>query len=357
MYKKVIRPILFKYEAEKAHDFVMNCMQYGWWLLPYRGRPNKRLQQTVLGATFQSPILNASGFDKRGLVSKAIRAMGAGGCMVGTVVQHAQPGNEKPRMFRLPEEEAIKNRMGLNSYGAQDVYRNVSKFHRKYPLFPIGISIGYNSDVKKVSSIFKDQEGIAQTFEELMTFAVLNDSCPNIAKSGDKKTSEFLSQSCQNLRQATSKPLLLKIAPNLSKAEIQQKCDIARKAGFVGMVACNTYPSTVSDVHPDPDKAKDPCGKSGPFLFDDSIRTIKVIRAYWQDAIIIGVGGINCADRAIQMLQAGATLIKIYTALVYEGPSLMNQIHKGIIAYLKENNLENVSKIHSHYLNTQQKGG
>jgi dihydroorotate dehydrogenase len=347
MYK-VIRPILFLLPAEKAHNIAMFAMRY-FWPVFYIGRRvnDSRLQQTVFGDWFNSPIMNAAGFDKRGIVGRALTAMGIGGYVVGTIVRFVQSGNSKPRMFRLPAKEGIKNRMGLNSLGAIDAHRNLSRFRWWHPNMPIGVSFGYNTGLGP-PYILEDQAYIAAMFKDLMTFGELNDSCPNTGKSDAEKSSDFLREACQNLRAATDKPLLLKIAPNLSDDEIRQKCDIAKQSGFVGMVTCNTFPATVGDAH-EP-SADFPCGESGPMLFKDSLRTVKVVREHWKDAVIIGVGGINSAERAIEMLQAGANLLELYTGLVYSGPGLVKQILRGILAYMNQHGLQNVSQIRSHYL-------
>lgn len=280
------------------------------------------LSSTVWDIFFENPVGLAAGFDKNAQIVDVLFSFGFGFVEVGSVTAQRSDGNPKPRLFRQIEERAILNRMGLNNLGADTVYKNTIQT-RKHP---VGINIAKTNDLQLLGK--QSIEDMLYTYKKFSTIAdylVLNLSCPNTK---DGKTFEeeqplrMLLTAIQNCR--SSKPLLVKISPNLSPQNLEKIVESSINFSIDGFIISNTLSTERG-------------GLSGIPLQKDSTKTIR--RVYQQTdgkKPIIGVGGINSAESAYEKIKSGASLIQIYTGLIFQGPNLIKKINKGLVKLLRD---------------------
>ena len=358
MYKSIIRPVLFSLfsDPETAHRLVMSFLRSGSFSLElvkavrshYTVR-DQRLEQTVFGLTFPNPLGLAAGFDKHGEALAMLAALGFGHIEVGTVTRHAQSGNSRQRMFRLVADEAIINRMGFNNAGADAMAARLSK-EKKLPV-PIGISLGKS----KVTPLPEAAEDYLYSFRKLYTqgdYFAINVSSPNtpgLRELQDKAALDNLVSVLQTENKLLAaangvlwpKPLLVKIAPDLSFEAIDEVLAVCKKYKLSGIVATNT---TIARENLKT-SVNETGGLSGRPLLARALEVIRHIHTQAPELPIIGAGGIFTAEDAYAMLSAGATLLQAYTGFIYEGPAFVKNINEGLLRILDQKNLSNVAAL------------
>ncbi|MEM9992248.1 MAG: quinone-dependent dihydroorotate dehydrogenase, partial [Bacteroidota bacterium] len=292
-------------------------------------------EREVLGLKFKNPVGLAAGFDKDGKAFRDMAALGFGFVEVGTVTPLPQAGNAQPRLFRLPQDEALINRMGFNNAGMDAMVEQLKKGK------PEGLIVGGNIGKNKVTPNESAVEDYVKCFETLFPYVdyfvvnVSSPNTPNLRALQDKKPLTHLLSTLQQLNQAkpSPKPMLLKIAPDLSFEQIDDVVDIVQAVKLDGIIATNTTidRSTLRTTKTEVDKVGNG-GLSGRPLTDRATEIIRYIHQRTKGKLtIIGVGGIASAAEAKAKLEAGASLVQIYTGLVYEGPSLVKRIKQSLV--------------------------
>jgi len=336
MYKSIIRKILFYFDPEKVHYFTFTLLKI-IFKIPFTGaisrnifRVNdKKLERKVFGITFKNPVGLAAGFDKNAMLFDEFFNYGFGAVEIGTVTPKPQPGNEKKRLFRLIEDEAIINRMGFNNDGVDVIADRLRK--RK-----TNIIIGGNIGKNKVTPNEKAVDDYLICFEKLfdvVDYFVVNVSSPNtpnLRALQDKEPLTKILQTLQdaNVNKATPKPILLKIAPDLTDDQLLDIIAIIKNTKIAGVIATNT---TISREGLQSEKKIETGGLSGKPLKNRATEVIRFLAMNSNRAFpIIGVGGIHSPKDAKEKLDAGADLIQIYTGFIYEGPSLIKRINKSL---------------------------
>ncbi len=337
MYKSVIRKVLFKYDPEDVHHFTFNMLK-SLFKLPLTGTlartkfviEDKKLERNLFGLTFKNPVGLAAGFDKNAVLFDEFSNYGFGFVEIGTVTPKPQDGNLKKRLFRLIEDEAIINRMGFNNDGVKVIAERLRK--RKTDVI-IGGNIGKN----KVTPNEKAVDDYLICFHglfDVVDYFVVNVSSPNtpnLRALQDKEPLTKLLQTLQdeNDKKTAPKPILLKIAPDLTDEQLMDIIDIVKTTKIAGVIATNT---TISRDNLVSEKKIEVGGLSGKPVRERSTEVIKFLADKSNKAFpIIGVGGIHSAKDAKEKLDAGADLIQIFTGFIYEGPGLVKRINKGLL--------------------------
>lgn len=336
MYKQLIRPLLFKFDPEQVHHFSFKSLQL-LHKIPGVGKLlNKRfvirdkvLEREVFGIKFPNPVGLAAGFDKDAKLYKELSNLGFGFIEIGTLTPKPQSGNQKKRLFRLKEDEAIINRMGFNNLGVKDA---IERLKNKGNII-VGGNIGKNK-------ITPNEEALSDylfNFEALFPYVdyfVVNVSSPNTPNLRDLQEKEPLTKLLQYLQKVNqakskSKPILLKIAPDLSDSQLDDIIDIVNTSKIAGVIATNTTINRDGLVS----KAKNEMGGlSGKPLTSRSTEVIKYLHQKSNASFpIIGVGGIHSPEDALEKIKAGASLVQLYTGFVYEGPSLIKAINQKLL--------------------------
>ncbi|WBT07711.1 quinone-dependent dihydroorotate dehydrogenase [Corynebacterium sp. SCR221107] len=300
------------------------------------------LRQEVFGTVFPAPLGLAAGFDKNGTAPDAWSAVGFGYAELGTVTASPQPGNPTPRLFRLPEDKAILNRMGFNNLGAAAVADNL---RRRRSNDVIGINIG-KTKVVPASEAVEDYRRSASLLGDLANYLVVNVSSPNTPGLRDLQAVESLRPILKAVQESTKTPVLVKIAPDLSDEDIDAVADLALELGIAGIVATNTTISREglkTDAHKV--EAMGAGGISGAPLTERSQEVLKRLYAKVGDQLVlIGVGGITTPQQAWERIAAGATLLQGYTHFIYGGLDWIRDIHLGIAAQLRAYEYSNISE-------------
>ncbi|WP_396598119.1 quinone-dependent dihydroorotate dehydrogenase [Dokdonia sp. R86516] len=342
MYKLLIRPILFSFDPEKVHYFTFRWIKrlhkLGLsGLLNRMGKvEDKRLERKVLGLTFKNPVGLAAGFDKDAKLFNELGDLGFGFIEIGTVTPKAQAGNPKQRLFRLKEDQGLINRMGFNNGGvAEAVTRLKSRINNN---IIIGGNIGKNTDTKP-EDYTADYLTCFHELHPVVDYFVLNVSCPNVsshAKLNDKDYLEELIGAVQqaNKAYAVQRPIVLKIAPDLNDQQLDEIIDLVKETGLDGVIASNTSVNREGLITTDARLEEiGNGGLSGKPVTNRSTRVIKYLSDKSNNSFpIIGVGGIHSAQDALDKLEAGASLVQLYTGFVYEGPQLIKEINNAILA-------------------------
>ncbi len=329
VYDRFVRPVLFSLEAETAHHLAVTGLRFASNVPPLlnalrRFQP-QRHPVTAFGLNFPNPFGLAAGFDKNGVALPAWEALGFGFVEIGTVTAKAQPGHPKPRIFRYPEQQALINRLGFNNDGADAVASRLGRLRAsgRWPRIPVGINIGKS----KITPIDEAAEDYRYSFRQLREFAdyiVLNVSSPNTPGLRDLQEQGALTELLRaigNENQTSAKPILLKIAPDITLAQLDQIIATCERYRIAGIIAANTTLDH-STIEPDCDETG---GLSGAPLRARSTEFIRAIKERTQ-LPVIGVGGVMDAESAREKFAAGATLVQVYTGYVYRGPSLLREI-------------------------------
>jgi dihydroorotate dehydrogenase len=345
MYQ-LIKPLLFQFDPEKVHYFVtrnlkrLNRFPGGaalsrmLWDLE-----DKRLEKEVFGLKFNNPVGLAAGFDKNAELISEMADLGFGFVEVGTVTPLPQPGNLKPRMFRLPADKALINRMGFNNLGVDVAAERIAAYRRNAKASQKGLIIGGNIGKNKVTPNEDAVSDYIKCFDRLfdvVDYFVVNVSSPNTPGLRALQEKEPLTKILNTLQQRNSKngisrPILLKIAPDLTHEQLDDIIDIVRETGIAGVIATNT--TVVRDGLRSARFTNETGGLSGKPLTQRSTEVISYLHKKSKGAFpIIGVGGIHSPGDAIEKLKAGASLIQLYTGFIYEGPGLIKRINKKILS-------------------------
>ena len=326
------RPFLFAFDAERAHGLGLASMEaaYRSGLNPLLASAPKPLPTKAFGLTFQNPVGLAAGLDKNGAHIDALMALGFGFIEIGTTTPRAQPGNPKPRMFRLPEQQAIINRLGFNNEGVDALVRNVGRARRNRAL--LGINIGKNKDTPNESAE-SDYLFCLERVYPLADYITVNISSPNTAGLRELQEEQALRRLVGSLREAQEKlgaqhgkrvPMMVKIAPDLSDGDIEAAGRVLGDLQVDGVIAGNT---TISrDGVEGARFAAEVGGLSGAPLMGKSTAVLRMLRTRLPEAIpLVGVGGILHGADAATKQAAGATLMQVYTGLIYRGPALIGE--------------------------------
>jgi len=328
-YELFVRPLLFSLNAETAHHVTVRLLgraaHFDLALRALRLFQPTSKPITLLGLTFPNPVGLAAGLDKNGIALPAWAALGFGFIEIGTVTAKAQPGNTKPRIFRLPQQRALINRLGFNNDGADAIAQRLAALREngRWPGVPVGINIGKS----RVTPLEQATEDYLYSFRLLRDFAdyiTLNISSPNTPGLRELQEPERLSEllhAIGNEAGTAPKPLVVKISPDVSDAELTAILAVCEENGVSGIIATNTTLDH-SSIAPQLDQAG---GLSGSPLRDKSTALVREIVA--QSKIpVIASGGIFDAESAREKFQAGSQLIQLYTGLVYRGPQLLREI-------------------------------
>lgn len=341
MYKQLIRPIFFCIDPEKVHHIVVALVKFGFKIPGIQALVRKsftindaRLQRNVFGLTFSNPVGLAAGFDKNASFYNEFASFGFSFIEIGTVTPKGQPGNPKPRLFRLPSSKGLINRMGFNNNGAEEAVKNLKK--RKTNII-IGGNLGKNTNTPNDCAV-ADYVTTFNALYDYVDYFVVNVSCPNISnlhKLQDKDSLMLILNSvlAERAKKAVAKPVLLKISPDLNFNQIDEVIDILQETKVDGVVATNTTTGRYN-LNESEEKVTQigNGGMSGFPLRDRSTEVIRYISQKTEGKIpIIGVGGILTAQDALDKIDAGATLVQIYSGFIYEGPILVKKINKALL--------------------------
>ena len=341
----LIRPLLFRMAAEGAHDFVLRALESGLagWVGGAPAPVPAILRQRLWGLDFANPVGLAAGFDKDARVVGAMLRLGFGFVEIGTVTPRPQRGNDKPRLFRLDEDRAVINRMGFNSAGLEAVVERL--LARSRPPGILGINLGKNRDSE--DAIPDYEEGVRR-MAPLADFLVVNISSPNTPGLRDLQhrtnletlLGRLLAARAQSGRQP---PLLVKIAPDLDAAERAGIAEVALAGGVDGLVVGNTTLARPSDLKSA--AAGEAGGLSGrPLLSPSTALLAEMYRLTGGRLPLVGVGGIASAEDAYAKIRAGASLVELYTALVFEGPALVRRITTGLARLLQRDGFARIEE-------------
>ncbi len=341
MYKSIIKPIFFLWDPEKIHHIVFKIIKF---LCAFPSVPSiiksiysvndKRLERKLFGLTFPNPVGLAAGFDKDAKLYDELGYYGFGFIEIGTLTPKAQPGNDQPRMFRLPEDEGLINRMGFNNGGAEAAAERLK--NRKSNII-VGGNIGKNKVTPNEDAV-SDYEKCFETLFDYVDYFVVNVSSPNtpgLRALQDKEplTKLLLRVKELNAQKKNPKAILLKIAPDLTNEQLDDIIVIVKETKIDGVIATNT---TIDRSNLVTDKSRiETCGAGGLSGKPLTKRAVEVVK-YLSDKSnksfpIIGVGGIHTGKDAVEMMKAGASLVQVYTGFIYEGPGIAKKINKEIL--------------------------
>ena len=340
MYK-IVKPIFFSMDPETAHHRVTGGLRS--FSKIWRAKSllkslytvnDSRLEREVFGLKFKNPVGLAAGFDKNAEYIAEMAGMGFGFIEIGTVTPRPQPGNDKPRMFRLVEDEALINRMGFNNQGADVAAGRLKQLKARKELI-IGGNIGKNKMTPNEEAV-NDYIYCFNALFDYVDYFVVNVSSPNTPGLRDLQEKEPLKKILNTLQElnntkAIQRPILLKIAPDLTDSQLDDIVEIVTETQIAGVIATNTTISR-ANLNSDPTLVEEAGGVSGKPLTKRSTEVIRYLATRSNRSFpIIGVGGIHSAEDAIEKLEAGASLVQVYTGFIYEGPALISKICKGLL--------------------------
>jgi dihydroorotate dehydrogenase len=345
LYRSLLRPLLFKLPPETAHEFALHALSLGLGTgVPRRAAGAARFGDLRrFGLSFRSPVGVAAGFDKNGLVAPQLAALGFGFVEVGTVTRLPQPGNTRPRLFRLPADRALVNRLGFNNHGAEALAQRLA---RARPDCVLGVNIGKSRAVP-VEEANDDYLASFEAVRRHADYVAVNVSSPNTPGLRELQRADLLASllgalQSRNRELARSEgleplPLLVKVAPDLGAGELELIVGAALGAGVAGIIATNTTTGRAG-LRTDAGRVK-ACGEgglSGAPLRARSTKVVAALRLLTRGALeIVGVGGVFGAEDAWEKICAGASLVQLYTGFVYEGPGVARRIDEGLAVLLE----------------------
>jgi dihydroorotate dehydrogenase len=345
----LLRRFLFRLDPEAGHAAGMAALRAAQALPPVRGllaRRNRvsdpRLRQTFFGREVPNPVGLAAGLDKDGVAIQGFAALGFGFVEVGTVTPLAQPGNPRPRLFRFPAAETLQNAMGFNNGGMEALRQRLKRLKRlegSLPV-PLGINIGRNKATPPERTL-DDYATLIRGLADLADYLVVNLSSPNTPGLRDLQNEVFVRSLLGAARELTRKPVLVKIAPDLEPEAAADLCEAAVDAGAYGIIATNT--TTDYSLLPG---ARDFGGLSGKVLTEKSFRVFDAVaRRLFGRTLLVSVGGIGSGAEAWRRLRAGASLVQVYTALIYQGPSLVRRINEELLARMEREGVKGIGEV------------
>ena len=332
-----LKSLLFLFDPEIAHRITINYLKFARFKKP---KLYKVLQSEVFGLNFQNPIGIAAGFDKNGEVAHNLINLGFGFSEVGTVTPKPQPGNPRPRVFRLKDDRAIINRLGFNSVGFSEVKTKLEKIGDNI----IGVNIGANKNSKDFSEDYI--KGI-KFFSTLASYITINISSPNTPGLRNLEVLENLDVLLDKINNLEREdllikiPILLKISPDLEADNLKYLCEKVLSSKIDGLIISNTTISRDSISTDTLEKG----GLSGKPIFDISTKQLRMAYKYTNGKIpLIGVGGVDSAEKAYEKIKNGASLIQLYTGLVYNGPNLIKDINEDLSSLIERDGYGNISE-------------
>jgi len=338
-------PALRQLDPEVAHKLTILALKHK--MGPVESEQAATLETTVWGLNFRNPVGLAAGFDKQALAMDGLLKLGFGFIEIGGVTPQPQPGNPKPRMFRLTEDKSVINRFGLNSDGQEAVAARLANFQKQPHLGIVGVNLAKNTTSNDIIGDYK--QGV-RSLGGNVDFIVLNVSCPNVAwtselsKDGDELANMVCAVKQERDAYLTNPkpPILIKLGPNMNDDAKKHMAEIAMHCEVDGLVVANTTserPETLQSKH-----SKETGGLSGPPVKQAALQTLRDMYRLTNGKIpIIGVGGIESGADAYERIRAGASLLEIYTALVYKGPGLVPKIKRDLAALLHKDGFDSVA--------------
>ena len=354
MYKAIVFPILSHIDAETAHGLSLKAVRL-LTTVPGAARTlrtmlsveDTRLHRTLFGLPFKNPIGLAAGFDKLGSAANSLSCLGFGHVEVGTVTPRPQAGRPKPRMFRLTQDQALINRIGFASNGCQTMRRTLSR--NRVDGFILGVNIGPNAEHTEVDRAVLDYVTCYGALHEAADYFTINISSPNTQGlrllHGKSQLQQLLSTFFSAVHKPDGlKPVLLKVSPDLSEHDLRDLVDVALDHPIAGLIATNTTldrPTGLRSAH-----QHESGGLSGQPLAPLATQTIRTLYQLTEGRLpIIGVGGVLTAANVIEKMQAGASLVQVYTGLVYSGPLMVRRLNLGVLNYLQQQGLKSVEQL------------
>jgi dihydroorotate dehydrogenase len=345
-FEHLARPLLAGLDPEDAHRLTIALLKFA--PLPRAGEDDRQLGVRAFGLNFPNPVGMAAGFDKHAEVPDALLRLGLGFVEVGTITPQPQPGNPRPRVFRLEADAAVINRLGFNSQGADRALRRLAR--RAYKGGIVGVNIGAN---KNSSDRIGDYVRLIELFAPVTSYVTINVSSPNTPGLRDLQRASVLGELLARVieareraaRNAGPTPLLLKIAPDLSLSELDDIVGVARASRVDGMIVGNTTVARPPSLR-ETERAKESGGLSGRPLFPLSTRMLAECFVRVENAFpLVGVGGIDSGAAALAKIRAGATLLQLYSALVFRGLALVGEIKAALIGVIAREGREGLSDL------------
>ncbi len=344
MLYSLLKKYLFSLDAEDAHEkvckilkmlssspFLCRLIDSQW------GYKNPKLENEILGLHFPNPLGLAAGFDKNISMLRALIAFGFGYLEVGTLTNEAQMGNERPRLFRHIEEESLQNAMGFNNHGAILAARSFNRF-APYKT-PIGINLGKNKNIEQAHAL-ENYKAVLNKCLNIGDYYTFNLSSPNTPNLRDLQNKAFVNELFCMAKEMTHKPLFLKIAPDLEIDDMLEVVNSAIEAGVHGIIATNTTIDKSLVFAP-----KEMGGLSGKCLTKKSREIFKELaKAFFNKSVLVSVGGISGAKEAYERIKMGASLLQIYSAFIYNGPNLCQNILKDLVKLLQKDGFLSVKE-------------
>lgn len=341
---RLVRPLLFRLPPERAHALAIRSLAL-MQDTPFEGLVrdryavrDDRLRVATLGIEFDNPLGVAAGLDKNARVPDALGALGFGHVEVGGVTARRQAGNPRPRLFRLPADRALINRMGFNNDGAATVGERLRA--RRDRRLPVGINLGKSRDAAPDEAP-ADYRRAFEAVADVGDYFVLNVSSPNTPGLRELQARDALEAIIAELRDAGASPLLVKLSPDLATPAVDEVLSVVDAFDLAGIVAVNTTvdrPETLGGPH-----RTEAGGLSGAPLAERATEVVAHV-AGRTDRPVIGVGGVDGPEAAYRLIRHGATLVQLYTALVYEGPSLARRINRGLLARLERDGFDSIDE-------------
>ena len=356
-YKSLIRPVLFRKDPEESHDAVLRMLAHNEWLYgtleEFYKIEDERLEVKIGPLAFANPVGLAGGFDKNALAPKMISAFGFGFMEVGAITAQAQPGNPKPRLYRLPEDAALINRLGFNNEGAEAIAIRLDCLRARggRPKIPLGMNIGRTKIVETKDAVADFLSCFDALFPhgDFFTVNVSSPNTPNLRELQDKNLlSELLSalqeKNTQLAKQAKidPKPVFVKIAPDMEFDQVDEIIEVVDQEKLTGIVATNATAFKREGLKSA--NGREPGGLSGRPITAMVTHFISHIYRNTRGRLpVIGVGGIFNAEDAYEKIKAGANAVQIYTGWIYEGPGAVKRINKGLLRFLERDGLKHIS--------------
>ncbi len=345
MNYQTFKKVLFLFQPETAHNLsecalklLPKCRFINNYLINKNFIVNAKLSQELHGINFINPVGLAAGFDKNAVMIKAMPALGFGFTEIGTMTPRPQDGNAKPRMFRYPEYKSIQNAMGFNNQGSTKVVTNLKKV---FPFsIPIGANIGKNKTTSKEFAI-NDYKTLIRKFKDISDYLVINISSPNTPNLRDLQNEKFIKKLFTMAKKLTNKPIFLKITPDIEVNILIDLCNTAIKAGAAGIIATNT----TIDYSLVPN-CQNIGGLSGACLTLKSYDLFKELaKELFGKTTLISVGGISTGEEAYKRFKAGASLVQVYSGMIFEGPSMVRKINEEILELMQKDGYNNISEV------------
>ena len=343
---QTLKKLLFKLDPETAHTFAGLGLKTVAFCPPLKRILTKKyfvshpiLKQHIFGRTVANPVGLGAGFDKNGQYITAMPTMGFGFTEIGTVTPKPQKGNVKPRLFRLIDDQSIQNAMGFNNKGSYYMLQRLKKIN--FFDYPIGVNIGKNK-LTSESDALNDYEELFKTYKDYGDYIVINISSPNTPGLRDLQNESFIKAIFKMAQKITTQHVLLKIAPDMEHKDAIMLCKTAIDAGASGIIATNT---TIDYSLTNSPQKQDFGGISGALLTEKSYQLFRAIGKKFHDkTLLISVGGIDSAEEAYRRIRAGASLVQVYSMLIYKGPLLIKEINEGLITLLKKDGYSHISE-------------